>query len=82
MPPLDYEIYVELLEGFKDKNGNYVWKLKISLYGLKQSVGTWNKTFHSYLTTQNFVLSPVDPCMYVQNVCDQISIILLWDDDI
>ena len=35
--PLDYEIYVELLEGFKGKNGNYVWKLKKSLYGLKQS---------------------------------------------
>ena len=26
--PLDYEIYVELLEGFKGKNSNYVWKLK------------------------------------------------------
>ena len=25
--PLDYEIYVQLLEGFKSKNGNYVWKL-------------------------------------------------------
>ena len=24
--PLDYEIYVELPEGFKGKNGNYVWK--------------------------------------------------------
>ena len=25
---LDYKIYVEPLEGFKGKNGNYVWKLK------------------------------------------------------
>ena len=25
---LDYEIYVEPQEGFKSKNGNYVWKLK------------------------------------------------------
>ena len=32
---LDYEIYVEPLEGFKGKNGNYVWKLTKSLYGLK-----------------------------------------------
>ena len=30
--PLDYEIYVELPEGFKGKNGNYVWKLRKSLY--------------------------------------------------
>ena len=75
---LDYEIYVELPEGFKGKNGNYVWKLKKSLY----SVQTWNKIFHTYLTTQNFVQSPVYLSMYVQNVHDQISIILLWFDDI
>ena len=34
--PLDYKIYVEPPEGVKVKNGNYVWKLKKSLYGLKQ----------------------------------------------
>ena len=45
--PLDYEIYVEPPEGFKVKNGNYVWKLKKSLYELKQSGRTWNKTFHT-----------------------------------
>ena len=76
MPPLDYEIYVEPPEGFKSKNGNYVWKLQKSLYALKQSGRTWNKTFHVYLTTQNFVQSPVDSCMYVQNIHNQISIIM------
>ena len=53
--PLDYEIYVELPDGFKGKNGNYVWQRKKSLYGLIQSGRTWNKTFHTYLTTQNFI---------------------------
>ena len=79
---LDYEIYVEPPEGFEGKIGNYASKLKKSLYGLKQSGRTWNKTFHTYLTTQNFVQSPFHSCMYVQNVRDQISIILLWVDDI
>ena len=45
--PLDYEIYIEPPEGFIVKNGNYVWKLKQSLYGLKQCSRTWNKTFHT-----------------------------------
>ena len=53
--PLNYEIYVDLPEGFEGKNGNYIWKLKKTLYGLKQSSQTWNKTFHTYLTTLNFV---------------------------
>ena len=79
--PLDNEIYVEPPKDFTGKNGNHVWKLKKS-YMLKQSGQTWNKTFHTYLTTQNFVQSPVDPCKYVQNVHNQISIILLWVDDI
>ena len=47
--PLDYERYVEPPEGFKGKNVNYVWKLKKSLYRLKQSGQTWNKIFHTYL---------------------------------
>ena len=34
---LDYDIYVEPPKGFKGKNRNYVWKLKKSLYELKQS---------------------------------------------
>ena len=50
---------------------------KKALYGLKQSGRTWNKTFHTYLTTQNFGQSPKDPFMYVQNVHNQISGILL-----
>ena len=80
--PLDYKIYVEPPESFQGKNGNYVWKLQKSLYGLKQSCQTWNKTFHAYLTTQNFKQAPVNPFMDIQNVNSQIPIILLWADDI
>ena len=77
---LDYEIYVEPPEGFESKNGNHVGKLKKSLNGLKQSSRTWNRTFHINLATQNFMQSSVDPSMYIQNVHNQISIILLWVD--
>ena len=33
--PLYYEIYVEPLEGFECKNGNYVWKLSKILIWVK-----------------------------------------------
>ena len=77
---LDYEIYAELPKGFKGKNGNYVWKLKKSFFGLKQNDQIWIKSSHTYLTTQNFVQSPVDPGMYAQNVHNQKSI--MWVDNI
>ena len=81
--PLYYEIYIEPLEGFKKvRMGTMFGNIKKSLYGLKQSGRTWKKTFHTYITTQKFVQLPVNPCMYVQNVHNQISIILLWVDDI
>ena len=33
--PLDYEIYVDPLEGFEGKNWNYIWKLKKILIWVK-----------------------------------------------
>ena len=63
---LDYEIYVEPPEGFENKNGNNVWKLKKSLYGLKQSSWTWNKIFHTYLTTLNFILGKLSWFLGIQ----------------
>ena len=52
------------------------------LYGSKQRVQTWNKTFHTFLITQDFEQSLVDPYVYVKNINSQISIILLWVGDI
>ena len=52
-----------------------------NLYGLKQSGQTWNKTFHTYLTTQNFVQSPVDPaCMFKMSVIKYESFYCGFDD--
>ena len=58
---LNYKIHVDPLKGFEGKNGNYV---------LKQSSRTCNKTFHTYLITQNFEQLPVDPC----SKCQQLNI--------
>ena len=78
--PLDYDVYIE--KALKVRMGIMFGNFKKSLFELKQSSRAWNKIFHTYLTTQNFVQSPVNPCMYVQNVHGQISIILLWVDNI
>ena len=48
--PLDYEIFVELPEGFEGKNENYVCKHKKSLYWLKQNLEQ-NKISSNHLTT-------------------------------
>ena len=45
--PIDFDIYVEQPKGFKLKSNNgenLVWRLKKSLYGLKQTGRNWNNT--------------------------------------
>ena len=43
--PIDQELYVKQPKGFVVKDGEteLVWKLKKSLYGLKQSGRNWNE---------------------------------------
>ena len=64
---LDYEIYMEEPKGFVDpERPDYVCKLIKSLYGLKQSARCWNVTLDEYLTSEEFIKSDADDCVYVK----------------
>ena len=78
--PLDCEIYVDIPDGFKQ--AGYCWRLNKSLYGLKQSGRNWNKIIHQYFLQAGFVVSDVDPCVYVKIDNGAKTIILLWVDDL
>ena len=84
--PIDCEIFMEQPEGYEraGKNGEkQVYKLRKSLYGLKQSGRNWNNMLHEYLLGENFTQSPADPCVYTRysstNGC---TIIIIWVDDL
>ena len=72
-------------KGFKIENKNskerLVYKLKKSLYGLKQSGRNWNNLLHTYLIKQGFSQSLPDICVYTKYK-DIYTIIILWVDDI
>ena len=78
---IDCEIYVEQPEGFI-KNNNHVFKLKKSLYGLKQSGRNWNNLLHTFLTGKNFIQSLSDHCVYVKHENNASVIMLVWVDDL
>ena len=82
---IDAEIYVEQPKGFiktDDSGRKLVWKLKKSLYGLKQSGRNWNNMLHNFLISEKFNQSFADPCLYTKFEGDSIIIILFWVDDI
>ena len=52
---LEEEIYMEQPEGFVDpEKKDLIFKLKRSLYGLKQSPRQWYKKLDSFITKLNF----------------------------
>lgn len=60
---LDSEIYMKPPKGIEISDK--VFKLKRSLYGLKQAARIWNHTMNECLQKLNFVQSKYDSCLYV-----------------
>ena len=78
---IDCNIYVQQPKGFKviSNNGeNLVWRLKKSLYGLKQSGRRWNDTIHAYLIESGYERLKNEPCFYFNHG----TFILVWVDNL
>ena len=83
--PIDCELFVEQPQGFSttDKDGKHlVYKLKKSLYGLKQSGRNWNSLLHTYLVSEGFKQSQADYCVYTKITDDSLTVIVIWVDDL
>ena len=83
--PIDCDIFMEQPEGYEKHNSQgdkLVWKLRKSLYGLKQSGRNWNNLLHDFLVNENFVRSMSDPCVYTKTTGQSKTILIIWVDDI
>ena len=83
--PIDCEMYVQQPKGYEvsDRDNNLlVWKLKKSLYGLKQSGRNWNSMLDEYFVEQGFKQSLTDTCVYTKHVDQSMCVVLVWVDDI
>merc|ERR1712023_43512 len=85
---IDTDIFMQIPQGFEPTPseqriislpGKTVWKLKRSLYGLKQSAYLWGKTFSKFLTSVGFKSLTADPCIYIHRERD--LIIATYVDD-
>ncbi|XP_016902988.2 uncharacterized mitochondrial protein AtMg00810-like [Cucumis melo] len=76
-------VYMSQPTGFQDKTcPNHVCLLHKSLYGLKQAPLAWFEHFTSYLFTLEFVVSNVDPSLFIRSVRSSLTYLLLYVDDI
>ena len=84
--PIDCEVYVKQPQGFevqpRENSAVLVWKLKKSLYGLKQSGRNWNIVLSHFFNSKGFTQSKVDPCLFVRLDNSGKVYIVVWVDDI
>lgn len=78
---LEEEIYVLPPEGVEIREG-YCWRLKRSVYGLKQAGRTWNKTLDKALVGLGFTRMGSETCLYVFRDGDKVCFLVVYVDDL
>jgi hypothetical protein len=64
---LEKEVYVRQPLGYEiDKHRDKVYKLRKTLYGLKQTSIVWYSRIDLYLISIGFSISPSDPTLYTK----------------
>ena len=80
---LEEEVYVEKPQGFEvEGKENNVYKLKKTLYGLKQALRAWYARIDGYFQENGFQRSKSDPTFYYKQEGIDIQIISLYVDDL
>eukprot|EP00752_Nemacystus_decipiens_P017171 g15384.t1 len=83
---LSEDVYTYQAPGFEKIDGNtgkpLVWKLKKSLYGLRQSPSVWNLTIDKDLRGKGYTPTASDPCVYTKGSGNSYVMLTLFVDDI
>lgn len=75
------EVYVNQPKGYEEGTDK-VFKLRKSLYGLRESPRAWYECFHKTMTELNFKRSDYDYCLYVKLENNVVTYVLIFVDDL
>ena len=77
---LEEELYMAPPEGY-DFGGDKVWKLKKSLYGLKQAARAWHNTLRTKLIAAGYEVCTADASLFICKRASGSSYLLIYVDD-
>ncbi|GJT10778.1 retrovirus-related pol polyprotein from transposon TNT 1-94 [Tanacetum coccineum] len=81
--PLKEEVYVSQPKGFIDPEFPYhVYRLKKTLYSLKQAPRAWYDKLSSFLIEHGFTKCIIDPTLFTQRHREDILLVQVYVDDI
>nr|GEW18202.1 retrovirus-related Pol polyprotein from transposon TNT 1-94 [Tanacetum cinerariifolium] len=76
---LKEEVYVSQPEGFVDSDHpTHVYRLKKTLYGLKQALRAWYDTLSRFLLENKFSKSVVDPTLFTRKIGKHILLVHIY----
>lgn len=75
------DIYMFPSEGV-DVPAGHCWKLKQSLYGLKQAGRMWNKTFYCALRALGFTRLDAETCLYALHEGNNVCFLVIYVDNL
>jgi len=80
---IEEEVFVKQPPGFEDlKNPDHVYRLKKSLYGLKQASGAWYDRLSNFLIKNDFKRGQVDTTLFRRTLEKDILVMQIYVDDI
>jgi hypothetical protein len=76
-------VYVKQPPGFKDyKKPNHVYKLKMALYGLKQTPRAWYERLRDFLLSKGFIMGKVNTILFTKKISKDLFVLQIYVDDI
>jgi hypothetical protein len=80
---INEEVYIEQPPGFKDyKKPNHVYKLKKTLYDLKQAPRAWYERLREFLFSKRFIIEKVDTTLFSKKIAKDLFVLQIYVDDI
>lgn len=80
---LKEDIFMIQSEGFQNiKHEEKVYRLKKSVYGLKQSSKQWYLKFHQAILKIRYEMSLLNHCIYIWKNYNKLALLSLYVDDI
>ncbi|KAL0544159.1 hypothetical protein IC582_019271 [Cucumis melo] len=80
---LEESIFISQLEGFITQGHEQnVYKLNLSIYGLKQASRSWNIRFDIAIKSYDFDQNVDEPCVYKKINKGKVAFLVLYVDDI
>jgi hypothetical protein len=80
---INKEVYGEQPPSFEDdKKPDHMYKLKKTLYGLKQALRVWYKRLRDFLLSKGFMMGKVDTTLFIKKIGKDLFVLQIYVDDI